>query len=156
NRARAAPATANWSYVADALRQVLAGAGAKAVILEREMEPVIEPAVARGPQFEALVAKGSAARDFGPRSGDDHYVLYTGGTTGKPKGVVWRQEDIFFAVLGGGNPAGPPIEKPTEITRTPIANRALRLRAFLPPDDPGPEQFSQLSLPPPLPPGRQS
>ena len=35
-------------------------------------------------------------RDFGPRSGDDRYVLYTGGTTGQPKGVVWRQEDIFF------------------------------------------------------------
>jgi acyl-CoA synthetase (AMP-forming)/AMP-acid ligase II len=35
------------------------------------------------------------------RSGDDLYVLYTGGTTGMPKGVVWRQEDVIMA-LGGG------------------------------------------------------
>ena len=47
------------------------------------------------------MASGSPERDFGERSGDDHYVLYTGGTTGMPKGVVWRQEDVFFA-LGGG------------------------------------------------------
>ncbi len=39
--------------------------------------------------------------DVGPRSGDDRYLLYTGGTTGMPKGVVWRHEDLFFAALGG-------------------------------------------------------
>src|SRR5204862_400998 len=83
------------------LRHLFDDAGAKAPFHEPEMTPVIEPAVARGPQYEALLANGSSTRDFGPRSGDDHSVLYTGGTTGKPKGVVWRQEDIFFAVLGG-------------------------------------------------------
>jgi len=51
--------------------------------------------------YEQAVAAGSPVRDFAPRSPDDHYLLFTGGTTGLPKGVVWRQEDVFFA-LGGG------------------------------------------------------
>ncbi|MBV9410259.1 MAG: acyl-CoA synthetase [Acidimicrobiia bacterium] len=147
-KARAVPINVNWRYVADELRQVLADADAKALIHEPEMTAVMEPAIARGDQYEAFLAKGSPERDDGSRSGDDHYVLYTGGTTGFPKGVVWRHEDIFFAVLGGGNPAGPPIQKPEEITRTPLENKALRLRAFLPPDDPGPDQFIQISLSP--------
>ena len=40
---------------------------------------------------------GSPARDFGERSDDDVYLLYTGGTTGMPKGVMWRQEDVYYA-----------------------------------------------------------
>ncbi len=59
----------------------------------------IEPAPVA---FEEAMAMGSPTRDFGPRSADDHYILYTGGTTGMPKGVVWRHKDVFFA-LGGGN-----------------------------------------------------
>ena len=51
--------------------------------------------------YEEALAGASTERDFGPRSPDDHYILYTGGTTGMPKGVVWRHQDVFFA-LGGG------------------------------------------------------
>jgi acyl-CoA synthetase (AMP-forming)/AMP-acid ligase II len=98
--------------------------------------------------FDAIVADASPARDFGPRSGDDRYVLYTGGTTGSPKGVVWRQEDIVFAALGGGNVGGPPLERPEDITRTVVENRAQRVGPFLPPGHPGVEQFVGLGLGP--------
>ena len=42
-------------------------------------------------------------------------MLYTGGTTGMPKGVVWRHEDMFFAGMGGGNPVAEPVSSPEEI-----------------------------------------
>jgi 3-oxocholest-4-en-26-oate---CoA ligase len=51
--------------------------------------------------FGAVMADLSAERDFGPRSADDIYMLYTGGTTGYPKGVLWRHEDVW-RTLGGG------------------------------------------------------
>ncbi|MGA9870076.1 MAG: acyl-CoA synthetase [Rhodococcus sp. (in: high G+C Gram-positive bacteria)] len=47
------------------------------------------------------LAASSPERDFGERSPDDIYMLYTGGTTGSPKGVMWRHEDVW-RVLGGG------------------------------------------------------
>ncbi len=66
-------------------------------------------------RYEEALAAGTADRDFGPRSPDDLYVLYTGGTTGMPKGVLWRQEDIFFAAMGGGGWGAPPIATPDEL-----------------------------------------
>ena len=47
--------------------------------------------------YDDALAAGSPERDFGPRSGDDIVMIYTGGTTGMPKGVMWRAEDIFYA-----------------------------------------------------------
>jgi acyl-CoA synthetase (AMP-forming)/AMP-acid ligase II len=99
------------------------------------------------PSYENLLAGAAAARDLGPRSPDDLYILYTGGTTGLPKGVVWRQEDIFFGALGGGNPGGPPITTPDAIAVSVVDNPAQRLRAFLA-DAPGPDQFVSLALGP--------
>jgi 3-oxocholest-4-en-26-oate---CoA ligase len=66
-------------------------------------------------RYEDSLAAASPARDFGPRSPDDLYLLYTGGTTGVPKGVMWRSEDIFFAALGGGGFGQPPITTPEEL-----------------------------------------
>ena len=54
-----------------------------------------------GVEFYSALEQGSPERDFGPRSEDDIYLLYTGGTTGYPKGVMWRHEDIYRVLFGG-------------------------------------------------------
>ena len=73
--------------------------------------------------YEAALAGASAARDFAARSADALYVLYTGGTTGMPKGVMWRHEDVFFGAMGGAGGGGTAIETPEE-----IAERCLQPR----------------------------
>lgn len=67
--------------------------------------------------YEEALESASPARDFGPRSPDDRYMVYTGGTTGFPKGVEWRAEDIFCSAMGGGNFGGDPIAEPGELAR---------------------------------------
>jgi acyl-CoA synthetase (AMP-forming)/AMP-acid ligase II len=69
--------------------------------------------------YEEALAGSSAARGFDQRSGDDLYIIYTGGTTGMPKGVMWRHEDIFFSAMGGGDPDSSkgPIKTPEELVR---------------------------------------
>ena len=68
--------------------------------------------------YEDVLAAARGQRPaVGERTADDHYIAYTGGTTGMPKGVVWRQEDIFFAGIGGGAPLSPEnaITRPEEL-----------------------------------------
>jgi len=67
--------------------------------------------------YEQVLRSASPAREFGERSDDDLYIVYTGGTTGMPKGVMWRHIDIFFAAMGGGDPDNSkgPITSPEEI-----------------------------------------
>ena len=111
---RAVPINVNYRYVADELRHLFADADLVGVLVEpafaerlAEVAPELPDlawSLELGEPYEAALAASSAEVDFGPRRSDDHYVIYTGGTTGLPKGVVWTQEDAFYACIGGGDP----------------------------------------------------
>ncbi len=83
--------------------------------------------------YEQALAQSSPERDFEERSPDDLYMLYTGGTTGKPKGVMWRQEDVW-RVLGGGINflTGEYVADEWELAKTGAANPAM-VRFPIPP-----------------------
>lgn len=86
-----------------------------------------------GVEFEAALAQGSPERDFGPRSADDIYLLYTGGTTGFPKGVMWRHEDIYRVLFGGTDFAtGEPIADEYDLAKQAAANAPM-VRHPIPP-----------------------
>ncbi|WP_127548471.1 acyl-CoA synthetase [Actinoplanes sp. OR16] len=101
---RAVVVNVNYRYVENELQYLFDDAELTALI----HDPVFSDKVAQVRAPGVLVQLGitdysheSSDRDFGERSGDDIYLLYTGGTTGYPKGVIWRHEDVW-RVLGGG------------------------------------------------------
>ena len=135
-KARVAPFNVNYRYVAEELLYVLRDADTKAIVYHASFAPLLrevlpklppmklllqvddgsgEPLLPGAADYEsALAAASDATSDVTP-TGDDLYILYTGGTTGMPKGVLWRQEDIFFAALGGRMLGGPEVGSVEEV-----------------------------------------
>jgi 3-oxocholest-4-en-26-oate---CoA ligase len=86
-----------------------------------------------GVEFYSALAQGSPVRDFGGRSQDDIYLLYTGGTTGFPKGVMWRHEDIYRVLFGGTDFAtGEPIKDEHDLAKAAAVNPPM-IRLPIPP-----------------------
>ena len=113
------PVNINWRYVAAELRHVIADAELDAIIVEAEYLPILDEVGFENRMMVGTWLARPATRleaDV-PRSGDDVYILYTGGTTGMPKGVMWRHEDFFYACCQGGNPLAP-ISEPSEIAKS--------------------------------------
>ena len=119
-KARCAPFNVNYRYVEEELLYLLDDAHATAIVYHAEFAPrlaairdrlpelriLIQVADASGNalldgavDYEDALAAASPERPDEALSGDDLYILYTGGTTGMPKGVLWRQHDIFMAAL---------------------------------------------------------
>ena len=86
-----------------------------------------------GVEFYSAIAQGSPERDFGERSADAIYLLYTGGTTGFPKGVMWRHADIYRVLFGGTDFAtGEFVKDEHDLARAAAANPPM-IRYPIPP-----------------------
>ncbi len=121
-KARVAPFNVNYRYVAEELRYLLNDSGARALVFHSAFADRVAEVLPDLPRLEVLLqvddgsdtpllpgavwyeealAAASAELPAVAWSPDDLYILYTGGTTGMPKGVLWRQADIFVGAMGG-------------------------------------------------------
>ena len=85
--------------------------------------------------YESIVETPAPTSGMPTPSGDDLYILYTGGTTGMPKGVLWRQHDIFVSAMGGSLSAPmtrwPPTTSLPNARRKPAARSVLLIPPFM-------------------------
>ncbi|WP_231123690.1 acyl-CoA synthetase [Nocardioides sambongensis] len=126
-KVRAVAINVNYRYVTGELDYLFDNADLKGLVMDRVYADLVAEVAPRHDRLQTIVVvpdplePGDAsdvsrfggillddamegrsdARDFGERSPDDIHIIYTGGTTGFPKGVMWRHED-FWRVLGGG------------------------------------------------------
>ncbi len=129
---RAVPINVNYRYVQEELLYIFDNADMVACVHHAEFVPAIAEVRDAAPKLVTFIAVADESgmdlsaigsidyeeaitgqvtkRDFVERSDDDLFILYTGGTTGMPKGVMWPHKNVFFAAMGGGgffHPDGP-------------------------------------------------
>ena len=125
-KARTGPFNVNYRYVAEELRYLLTDSNAAAIVVHSRFTPILaevrdrlpnlqvilqvpdssgEPLMPGAVWYEDALAQSSPDKPAAGYSGDDLYILYTGGTTGMPKGVLWRNADAVVECFGGDKTA---------------------------------------------------
>jgi len=119
---RGVPVNVNYRYLEDELAYLLDNSDTEVVLFHGSLAEQVSAVRDRLPQLRAVVQiddgsphldgalryeeliAGTKPMERIERSGDDYLFLYTGGTTGMPKGVMWRQEDLFWSLAEGVYP----------------------------------------------------
>lgn len=146
----AIPININYRYVEEELKYLIENADMEAIFYHKQFSKKLQNIKGQLPllksficindhsdnenvieesfDFESLIINEDESRLKVRRSGDDQYILYTGGTTGMPKGVVWRMEDVLMT-LGGGIDAvtGEKYKTPEEFADKCFQNQTIAL-----------------------------
>ncbi|MEO3813722.1 acyl-CoA synthetase [Sphaerisporangium sp. B11E5] len=140
---RAVPINVNYRYVEAELYYLYTDSGVVALVYDTEFDDRVAATAPRCPALRTLIAVGGPSQvdgaltwddalagcsegreGFPVRSERDVYIIYTGGTTGMPKGVMWHTRDLFMA-FGGGNPWGAPHTRPQQVIDTALGSGPL-------------------------------
>ena len=153
---RAVPVNVNYRYVNEELLYLFNNANLAACVHGREFVPAIAEVRQAVPdlklfisvedgssedlssigaiEYEQALEGCSTERDFEPRKEDDLFILYTGGTTGMPKGVMWPHKALFYAAMNGAGHfhADGPCKVPEDIISRAKDNWFMKSMALAP------------------------
>lgn len=167
-KARCASVNVNYRYVADELRYLFANSQSRAVIYHARFAPLLaairdelpdlqvllqvaddsgEALLPGAVDYEEALASMPATLPELAHSPDDLYVIYTGGTTGMPKGVLWRQHDVFMSTMGGRTPGvWDPADSYEEVVARASASAGQEAMVMVPPFMHGAGQWSSFIM----------